>query len=157
FEVARRDVEQEAEPTRRPLEVPDVAYRRGKLDMAHALAPHLGARDFHATLVAHDPLVADALVFAAVALPVLRGTEDALAEEAVLFRLQRAVIDGFRLRHLSVRPGANLLGRGKTNTDPSETIDFEHRFLRMATRREPRSRVDSISNGTCQPPGVGAG
>ena len=58
----------------------------GQLDVAHALAAHLGARHLDAALVADDALVADALVLAAVALPVLGGTEDVLAEEAVLLR-----------------------------------------------------------------------
>ena len=39
--------------------------------MAHALAPHLRARDFDAALVADDALIADALILAAIAFPVL--------------------------------------------------------------------------------------
>jgi hypothetical protein len=35
LEVARADVEQDAEPARRALEVPDVADRAGQLDVAH--------------------------------------------------------------------------------------------------------------------------
>jgi hypothetical protein len=49
--------------------------------VAHALAPHLRARDLDATALADDPLEPDALVLAAVALPVLGGTEDLLAEK----------------------------------------------------------------------------
>ena len=41
LEALRRDVEQVAEPARDALEVPDVRDRRGQLDVAHALAPHL--------------------------------------------------------------------------------------------------------------------
>ena len=51
-----------------------------------------------------DAAVADALVLAAVALPVLDRAEDPLAEQAVLLRLERAVVDGLRLGHLAVRP-----------------------------------------------------
>src|SRR5439155_21888260 len=81
LQVAGADVEQDAHARRRALEVPDVADRGCELDVAHPLAAHLGTGDLHATLVADDPLVADALVLPAVALPVLAGTKDALVEE----------------------------------------------------------------------------
>ena len=69
----------------------------GQLDMAHALTTHLGPGDLHAAAVADLALVADLLILAAVALPVLGGAKDALAEQAVPFRLQGAVVDGLRL------------------------------------------------------------
>ena len=109
LQVARADVEQDAEAARRALEVPDVADRAGQLDVAHPLAAHLGAGDLDAALVADDALVADALVLAAVALPVLGGTEDALVEEAVLLRLEGAVVDRLRLGDLALRPVPDLL------------------------------------------------
>ena len=56
---------------------------RGQVDVAHALAADLLARHLDAAALADDALVADALVLAAVALPVLRRSEDALAEEPV--------------------------------------------------------------------------
>src|SRR3712207_8697568 len=40
-----------------------------------SLTAHLGPRDLHAAALADDALVADALVLAAVALPVLGGTD----------------------------------------------------------------------------------
>ena len=40
LEVLERHVEQEPDPARQRLQEPDVRHRRGKLDMAHALAPH---------------------------------------------------------------------------------------------------------------------
>jgi hypothetical protein len=54
--------------------------------VAHPVAAHACPRDLHATTLADDALEADPLVLAAVALPVLGGTEDALVEEAVLLR-----------------------------------------------------------------------
>src|SRR5262249_49761035 len=93
LEVAGADVEKDPQPARRALEVPDVADRAGELDVAHPLTTDLAAGDLDATLVADDALVADALVLAAVALPVLRGTEDALVEQPVLLRLERPVVD----------------------------------------------------------------
>ena len=101
LELLGSHVEQVADPARHALEEPDVRDRRGQVDVAHALAAHLGARDLDAAALADDALVADALVLAAVALPVLGGTEDALAEEPVLLGLQRPVVDGLRLGDLA--------------------------------------------------------
>src|SRR4026207_1917704 len=67
---------------------------------------------------ADDALEAAALVLAAVALPVLGGTEDLLAEEAVLLRLQRAVVDRLRLLDLAVGPRADRIGRGPAHPPP---------------------------------------
>src|SRR5439155_3378910 len=100
LELLRRHVEQVADPRGDALEEPDVRDRRGQVDVAHPLAADLRARDLHAAALADDALVADPLVLAAVALPVLRGTEDALAEEPVLLGLERAVVDGLRLGDL---------------------------------------------------------
>jgi hypothetical protein len=59
-----------------------------KLDVAHSLAAHLRARDLDPALVADDPLVPDALVLPAGALPVLGRAENALAEQPVSLGLQ---------------------------------------------------------------------
>jgi hypothetical protein len=87
-----------------------VADRGGELDVAHAVAAHLGARDLDAAALAHDALEADTLVLAAVALPVLGRPEDLLAEQAVLLGLERAVVDGLGLLDLAAGPLADLLG-----------------------------------------------
>ena len=108
--------EQVGQPRPGAAEVPDVDDGGGQLDVAHALAPDLGAGDLHAAPLADDALEPDALVLAAVALPVLGGTEDLLAEEAVLLRLQRAVVDGLRLLDLAVGPGADRVGGGQARS-----------------------------------------
>src|SRR5262249_8616019 len=72
LELARCDVEQVADARRNALEEPDVRDRRGQVDVTHALAPNLLPRHLDAASLADDPLVADALVLAAVTLPVLR-------------------------------------------------------------------------------------
>jgi hypothetical protein len=79
-----------------------------------------------AALLADDALVADALVLAAVALPVLGRTEDALAEEAVALRAERAVVDGLRLQDLARGPGADLLRGGEADLDGVEGVDVVH-------------------------------
>ena len=60
--------------------------RGSQFDMTHPLPADGGLGDLDAASVADNALVTDLLVLAAVALPVLRGSEDLLAEEAVLFR-----------------------------------------------------------------------
>src|SRR5207244_8874267 len=108
LQVPRADVQQDPEAGGRSLEIPDVADRGGELDVSHPLTAHLGAGDLHATLVADDPLVADALVRPAVALPVLGGADDALVEETVILRLERAVVDRLRLGDLAGAPVLDL-------------------------------------------------
>src|SRR5688572_11235256 len=124
LELARGDVEQVADTARNTLEEPDVRDRRREVDVTHALAPNLLPRHLDAAALADDPLVADALVLAAIALPVLGRTEDALAEEAVTLGLERAVVDRLRLRDLTGRPIADLLRRGEADPDRVEVVDI---------------------------------
>ena len=125
LQLLGRHVEQVADAAGHALEEPDVRDRGGQVDVAHALAAHLGAGHLDAAALADDALVADALVLAAVALPVLGGTEDALAEEPVLLWLQRPVVDGLRLGDLARAPRANLLGGGEADLDCVEVIDVD--------------------------------
>ena len=126
LKVARREVEQQADAAGRSLEVPDVAHGRRQFDVAHALAAHFRARHLDTAFVTDDALEAHALIFAAIAFPVLRRAEDALAEQAVFLRLERAVVDRLRLRDLAIAPTTNLLRAGKADTDCIKIIDFEH-------------------------------
>src|SRR5207244_8897705 len=136
LERLRRDVEQVAEPARDALEVPDVGDRRGELDVAHALATHLRARHLDAAALADDALEAHALVLAAVTLPVLRRTEDLLAEEPVLLRLERAVVDRLRLLHLAVGPRENVARGREVDREPVALVDVEHVGLPLLLVRE---------------------
>ena len=126
LELLRSDVKQIPDAARNALEEPDVRDGRGQVDVTHALATHLLARDLDAAALADDALVADALVLAAVALPVLGRTEDALAEQAVLLGLQRAVVDRLGLGDLARRPVVDLLGRGQADLDRIELVDVDH-------------------------------
>ena len=115
-------------------EIPDVGYGNDELDVASALTTHFLLGDLHAATVAHDALVADALVLAAVALVVLGRTEDALAEEAVALGLVGTVIDDLWFQHFAVRVVLYLLGRCQANRDFGEVafclvISFECHFL----------------------------
>ena len=101
--------------------------RSGELDVSHAVAPHLGTRDLDAAPLADDALEPDALVLAAVALPVPGGTEDPLAEQAVFLRLQGPVVDGLGLLHLAVGPHAWIFIRGgKTDPKLIEEVHIQH-------------------------------
>src|SRR5205085_1792261 len=125
LELARCDVEQVADAARHALEEPDVRDGRGQVDVSHALAAHLLARHLDAAALADDALVPDALVLAAVALPVLRRTENALAEEPVALRLERAVVDGLRLGYLARGPVADLLAGRKPDSNRIEIVDIQ--------------------------------
>ena len=99
-----------------------MCHRRGELDMAHALAAHLGQGDFDTALLTDDAAVLHPLVLAAQALVVLDRAEDAGAEEAVPLRLECAVVDRFRLLDLAVRPGADTLRARDRDLDPIEAL-----------------------------------
>ena len=120
LDVAQRHVEHQADARRQRLQEPDVRGRRGELDVAHALAAHLGQRHFRAALLADDAAVLHALVLAAQALVVLDRTEDRRAEQAVTFRLERAVVDRFGLLHFAERPRADQIRRSQRDLDRVE-------------------------------------
>src|SRR6185369_873395 len=46
--------------------------------------------------------------------------------KAILFRLERPVVDGLGLRHLTLRPLPDLVRAGKRDADRAEVIDLEH-------------------------------
>src|SRR5207247_1608170 len=98
----------------------------------HTVASNLGACDLDAAPLADDALEPDALVLSAVAFPVPGGTEDALAEQAVLLRLQRPVVDGLRLLDLAVRPRADLIRRRQPDPQLIEVVHVKH--ARLASR-----------------------
>ncbi len=120
LQVAGGEVKEQPQAAGVGLAEPDVGHGRGQADVAHALPPHLGAGDLDAAAIADHAPVADALVLAAEALPVLGGAEQPLTEQPVLLRAERAIVDGLRLGHLAVGPAENLLRRGDGNTDGVE-------------------------------------
>ena len=70
------------------LEVPNVAYRSSKLDVAHAVTTNLCGGYFNTAALAGNALEANAFVLTAGALPVPYRSKDLLAEKAVLFWLK---------------------------------------------------------------------
>ena len=124
LQQAGADVQHQADAAGDALEVPDMAHGSSQLDVAHALTADLGLGDLNAAAVADLALVADALILAAVALPVLGRSKNALAVQAVALRLQGTVVDGFRLFDLAVAPVADLLRGGKADLDRIENVVF---------------------------------
>src|SRR5690606_16062458 len=122
------------------LEVPDVGHGGGELDVAHALTTDGALGDLHAAALADDALEADTLVLATGALPVAGGAEDLLAEEAVLLRLQRAVVDRLGLLDLTVRPSADVVSGREADSKLIESCYVEHLFSWVENlSNEPRS------------------
>ena len=128
--------EEVGQPRPGAAQVPDVHDGGLELDVAHAVTADLGPRDLDAAALADDALEAHPLVLAAVALPVPGRAEDLLAEEAVLLRTQRAVVDRLGLLHLAVRPDPDLVGGGQPDLELVEHVHIEHWFLlRVSCRR----------------------
>ncbi len=100
--VATRNIKQHAQIRGYATRVPDVCNRCSKSDMSHALTAYSRARYFHAALIADDSFITGVFIFAAVTLPVTLWTKNGFAEQAILFRSQAAVVDGFRLEHFTI-------------------------------------------------------
>ena len=98
--------------------------RHSQFDMAHALATHAGEGHFHAATIANDATMLDALILSAGAFPVLDRTENALAEQAAFFRLERAVIDRLGVFDFPFGPGTDGFRRGDRNRDVLDLIDL---------------------------------
>src|ERR1044072_3924966 len=95
-------------------------HGRRQLDMRHAIATHLLDGDLDAALFADNALVLHALILAAQALVVLHRTEDARAEQTVALRFEGAIVDRFRLLHLTMRPAQDLIRTGERNPNAVE-------------------------------------
>src|SRR3990170_550311 len=152
LQAAGRNVQEETDAAWRPLNEPDVSHRRSEINVAHPLTPHLGAGHLHAALVADDALVAHPLVLAAIALEVLGGTKDLLAEQAVFLGFQGPVVDRLRLGDLTVGPGADLFRRGKGYAQGVEIVDLKSQGNPLPSRsRSCRFRAPGSPRRTFPP------
>ena len=97
LELLELHVKQQADARGQRFQEPDMRNRRSKVDMAHALPADLGHRDFDAAFFADDALIFHALILTAQAFVILYRAKDARAEQAITLRLERPVVDGFRL------------------------------------------------------------
>ncbi len=106
-----------------------MSHGDNELYVAHSLATHFLLRHLHTAMIADYTLVADTLVFPAMAFVVLDRTEDLLAEESVALRLIGAVVDGLGLQHFSATLGLDFLRGGKSNRDFGEVALYLVVFL----------------------------
>jgi hypothetical protein len=135
FEIAQRDIEQVPDAAGQALEEPHVRAGRSQLDVSQALAADFRKRDFNAAFVADHAPMLHALVFAAQALPVGYGAEDAGAEQAVPLRLEGAVVDGLGLGHFAMGPAPDFFRRGQADADGIEIRDGVLHLERARTKQ----------------------
>ena len=122
FQATRRNIQNQAHTAGDTFEVPDMGNRRSQFDVAHTVTTNLAAGNFNAALVADNTLITDAFIFAAMTFPILSRAKDSFAEQAIPFRLQGSVIDGFGFFYLAVGPGSNLVRRSQTDTHRHKII-----------------------------------
>ena len=120
FDVAQSHVQHHTQAGWQGFEEPDVRHGRGQVNVTHALTTHFGQSDFDAATLTGDATMFQTFVFTAQAFVVLHRAENFRAEQAVTFRFERAVVDGFRLFHFTVRPRTNFIRRGQTDLNHVE-------------------------------------
>ena len=103
--------------------------------MSHTLTTYAGFGYFNAAAVADNALIADFFVLSAVAFPVLARSEDPLAEQAVFFRFQGSIVNGFRLFYLAMGPLSDFFRRGQADLDGIKSHWLIH-FIRCSFRHE---------------------
>ena len=91
--------------------------RGGQVDVAHALAAYFRQSHFHATFFTGDLFEFQAFVLTAQTFVVFHRAENFGAEQAVAFRFESTVVDGFRLFHFAVRPRPDGFGRSDADFD----------------------------------------
>src|SRR6056300_1259054 len=97
---------------------------RRELNVPHALTPHLGLGHFNTAFFANHTAVLKPLVFAAKAFVVLDGAKNLGAKQAFALGLERTVVDGFGLLHLTERPRPDFFGRGESDFDGVEMLTW---------------------------------
>ena len=71
--------------------------RCGQFDVTHTFTAHFGQGNFNTTFLADDTAILHALIFTAKTFVITNGAENTRTEKTVFFRLERTVIDRFRL------------------------------------------------------------
>ncbi len=122
LQISGLHLKQGSETAWKRLEEPDVHDRGGEVDVAHPLATDAGVSHFHPATVADDALVLRALVLAATTFVVPLGTEDAFAEETVLFRTVGAIVDRLGFLDLTEAPTPDVVGAGEGDPDGCKVV-----------------------------------
>src|SRR4030095_2031356 len=92
-----------------------------QLDVSHSLAPHPRQGHFHTATIANNAFVFYPLVFSAGTFPISCRTKNAFTEKSAFFRLERPVIDRFRVLNFALAPRAHGIARGHANRDLIKT------------------------------------
>ncbi len=135
-EIATGDIRQQAEVAWHTARIPDVRHRCSQLNVPHALATNRRACNLNPALVARQALVADVLILPAVALPVAGRAKDGLTEQSVFFRAEAAIVNGFRLGNLTIRPRTDFLRRGEADAQRPEILRVQPGFLHSTINHE---------------------
>ena len=88
---------------------------RSQFNMGHPLAPDLGQGHFNTAFFADHTAVLQSLVLTAKAFVVLDRSKYLGAEQPVTLRLEGAVVNRLRLFYFTIRPGPDLVRRGKAD------------------------------------------
>ena len=90
--------------------------------MSHPFTPHFLQGHFDATFLAHNTPVFHTLIFTTKTFVIFSWAKYSSAKQAVAFRLERAVVDRFRLLDFAEGPRANALGAGDADLDLVESF-----------------------------------
>ena len=101
-----------------------VGHGSGELDVAHAVATHLGRGDLDAAALADDALKADALYLPQEHSQSLAGPKIFSQNRPSFSGLSVAVVDGLGLFDLAVAPSADLLRGSKADFNGIENVVF---------------------------------
>ena len=123
LEVRTLHPEDGTEPVGNRLEEPDVQHGRRQVDVAHALATHATVGHLDAATVTDDPLELRPLVLPAGAFPVALRSEYPFAEQTVLLRTIRAIIDRLGLAHFPKGPAPDVVRAGQGDLDRTVVIN----------------------------------
>src|SRR5687767_2796364 len=94
--------------------------RHHQFNMAHAFTTYFLFRYLHTAAVANDSFITNTFVLTAGTLIILNRTKNPFAEQTISFRLVSTIVNGFRLKHLSVRPFQDAVGRSQSDGNPGE-------------------------------------
>ena len=99
--------------------------------MRHTFTANLGQRYFDATFLANNTAVFQTLVFATQTLVIFDRSENLRAKQTIALRLERTIVDRFRLFNFAIRPGTNFVRRGKANGNRIELLFLRYLFKQI--------------------------
>ena len=94
-----------------------MSNRGSQLNVTHTLTAYFGLSYFNATLFTDYAAVLQTLVLTTQTFVIFDRTKDTRTEQTVTLRLERTVVNGFRLFNFAERPGTNHLWRGESDAD----------------------------------------